>query len=155
MKAMTHDIFSLGVGLYLLAKAGTTTPFTFVLLFWLAVATNEVIDLLGHVRRGVRLVRSSRTHSIFTAPVIGAFFALISAEILRFATGLNVPTPPVVVALLGGAIACSHLLLDALTEKGVFLWRRRIALAHLSYDNPILNATFAALGVLLCVIALL
>ena len=40
-------------------------------------------------------------------------------------------------------------MLDAFTESGVYLWRRRIALAHLRYNNLILNGAFAVLGVLL------
>ncbi len=59
------------------------------------------------------------------------------------------------VAGLGIVLAYSHLLLDALTEGGVYLWRRRIALAHLRYNNLILNGAFAALGVLLVFAALL
>ena len=50
---------------------------------------------------------------------------------------------------LGTTLAYSHLLLDALTEGGVYLGRRRVALAHLRYNNLILNGAFATFGVLL------
>jgi len=46
-------------------------------------------------------------------------------------------------------------LLDVLTEGGVYLGRRRVALAHLRYDNVILNGAFAFIGVLLILAALI
>ena len=58
-------------------------------------------------------------------------------------------TTPLFVAGLGAVLAYSHILLDALTEGGVYIGRRRAALAHLRYDNLILNGTFTGLGVLL------
>ena len=46
-------------------------------------------------------------------------------------------------------LAYSHLLLDSLTQGEVHLGRRRVALAHLRYDNGVLNGAFAALGLLM------
>jgi hypothetical protein len=148
---MTHYAFSLGAGLYLAYHVGRPPTLTsLVLLVWLAFATNELIDVMGHTNRGGRPVRSFWTHSVFTAPVWGIAVALVSAYLLNAAAGQAMTVPQTLFAGgIGIIFACSHLLLDALTEGGVFLGRRRVALAHLRYDNPILNGTFTAVGVLL------
>jgi hypothetical protein len=151
LKAITHDVFSLGVALYLVHYVELPLTLSFlVLVVWLAFATNELIDALGHVTRGGRPVRSFWTHSVFSAPVWGMAAALVSARLLDIILGQAMTTSQALfVAGLGGILAYSHILLDALTEGGVYLGRRRVALAHLRYDNLILNGTFTGLGVLL------
>lgn len=52
-------------------------------------------------------------------------------------------------------VGMSHLLLDALTQGGVFFVGRRIAIAHFSYNNPILNYTFISIGLVLTFFGLL
>jgi hypothetical protein len=151
LKAITHDAFSFGVGLYLTFHVDQQPTLTLLLLVaWLAFATNELIDVMGHANRDGRPVRSFWTHSVFTAPVWGVAAALVSAYVLDAVLGQAMTTSQ---ALFAGAIgfvfAYSHLLLDALTEGGVYLGRRRVALAHLRYDNSILNGVFTALGVIL------
>jgi hypothetical protein len=148
---MTHYAFSLGAGLYLAYHVGQPPTLTsLVLLVWLAFATNELIDVMGHRTQDGRPVRSFWTHSVFSAPAWGLAAALASAYLLDGILGEAMTVPQ---ALFAGGIgivfACSHLLLDALTEGGVFLGRHRVALAHLRYDNPVLNGTFTAVGVLL------
>ena len=124
--------------------------FLLILVVWLAVATNEVIDVLGHVTQGGRPRRSFWTHSILTAPLWGMATAFPPVCILAIVFGQALTTPLALSSVsLGIAIAYSHLLLDVLTEGGVYLFRRRVAIAHLRYDNPVLNGAFIALGVLL------
>ncbi len=151
MKALTHDIFSLGVGLYLVLHVERSPSILYLLLVvWLAFVTNELIDVLGHVTRGDLPVRSFWTHSVFTAPAWGVAAAVTSVYLLDVMTGQALTaTQALFAAGLGTVLAYSHLLLDALTEGGVYLGRRRAALAHLRYDNLILNGAFAALGLLL------
>jgi hypothetical protein len=151
LKAITHDLFSGGVGLYLVFRIdGPSSPLYLLLTIWLAFATNEVIDALGHFTRGGIPVRSFWTHSIFTAPIWGIATAFVSVYLFDIITGQELTTSQAFfVAWLGMVLAYSHLLLDAFTEGGVYLGRRRVALAHLRYNNLILNGTFAALGVLL------
>ncbi|MDA4136456.1 MAG: DUF1286 domain-containing protein [Thaumarchaeota archaeon] len=151
MKAITHDAFSFGVSLYLAYHVDQSpTLALLILVVWLAFATNELIDVLGHVTKGGRPVRSFWTHSVFTAPLWGLAAALVSAYILDIIVGQAITTfQAVFIGGLGIVIAYSHLLLDALTEGGVYLGRRRVALAHFRYDNLILNGAFTALGVLL------
>ncbi len=151
MKAVTHDVFSLGLGLFLVYHVERSPgAFFLVLIFWLAFATNSIIDVLGHAERSGRPVRSIWTHSVLTAPIWGAASALASAYLIDIIFSQTMTAPQTFFAAgLGIMFAYSHLLLDALTEGGVYLARRRVALAHLRYDNPILNGAFAALGVLL------
>lgn len=151
LKSITHDVFSLGIGLYIVFRfvQPTTVPLL-LLAVWLAFATNELIDVLGHFKRGGMPVRSFWTHSVITAPVWGVAAAFVSAYLLDEILGQGMTfSQALFVGGLGIVFACSHLLLDALTEGGVYLGRRRLALAHMRYDNPILNGIFTALGVLL------
>lgn len=79
MKALTHDVFSLGVGSYLVFHLERLPVLPFLLLVvWLAFATNELIDVLGHFARGGIPVRTFWTHSVFTAPIWGIAAAIIS-----------------------------------------------------------------------------
>jgi len=151
MRALTHNIFSLGVGLFLLLRTERPPNILDVLLvLWLALATNWVIDVLGHTKRNGLSVRSFRTHSVILAPIWGIVIAVASAFLLGAGVGQEPSTPEAVyLAGLGAALAFSHLLPDALTEGGVFLGRRRIALAHLRNNNVIANGAFSVLGVLL------
>ena len=54
------------------------------------------------------------------------------------------------VSLLNGP---SHMLLDVFTERGIYVKRngkwKRFALAHFSYDNPIVNGLAILLGVIM------
>ena len=56
--------------------------------------------------------------------------------------------------IMGVLVSEEHLLLDSLTQAGVYSWRRRIAIAHFRYDNVALNLGFALLGILLIVVIL-
>jgi len=120
LKAITHDLFSVGVGLYLLVRIyGPSSPLYLLLAVWLAFITNRVIDGLGHSTRGGMSVRSFWTHSIFTAPVWGIAFAVASVYLLDVVIGQNMTASQTLFAAgLGAVLAYSHLLLDALTEGG-------------------------------------
>jgi hypothetical protein len=150
MKSVTHYVFSVGVGVYAASVVHLYLPVSLLLGAWLGVSTSFTIDAIGHSRRGDRKVRSWTTHSILTAPIWGALLGLLSvfvlyrlvqispgSELLAFSAGMGV---------LAGY---SHLVLDSLTEGGVFLGRSRLAIAHLRNNNLILNLVFAGLGILL------
>jgi hypothetical protein len=155
LKAITHDLFSLGVGLFLVFRLEGRPDYLYLFLtLWLAFAINEAIDVFGHFTRGGVAVRSFWTHSLFTAPIWGVVVAVASIYLLDIIAGRTITTSQALfVAWLGATLAYSHLLLDALTEGGVYLGRRRIAIAHLRYNNPALNGAFAAIGVLLALTA--
>jgi hypothetical protein len=150
LKAITHFLFSVGVGVFLLCRIEGPTLLYLALTVWLAFATNEAIDVLGHFKRGGMPIRSFWTHSVFTAPLWGVAVALVTVYFLDRIVDLGMPaSQAVLLYALSVVIAYSHLLLDALTEGGIFLGRRRVALTHFRYNNPIINGAFAALGILL------
>jgi hypothetical protein len=156
LKAVTHLAFSVGVGVFLVCRIEGPTLLYLALTAWLAFATNEAIDMLGHFSRGGTPVRSFWTHSVFTAPLWGILVALATVYFLDRVIGFGMPAlQALLLYALSVIIAYSHLLLDALTEGGIFLGKRRVALAHFRYNNPIVNGAFAALGVLLVIAAFL
>ena len=150
MKLVTHVVFGAGLGYAILASM----PGSFgalvdgVLAVALSYAVNYLIDVLGHGRRNGWSVRSPVTHSVFTAPLWGAAVGYL-VWLASASLGLSGPSlewPPVI---LGVVAACSHLLLDSMTEGGVYFTTRRIALAHFSNGNLLLNAAFVLSGIAL------
>jgi membrane-bound metal-dependent hydrolase YbcI (DUF457 family) len=143
---ITHIVFGMGTAVAL----GSSLPeeIRLPLAFALSLLVNLVIDELGHVTRRGFISRSPLTHSIFTAPVWGGAVGYLvwrgSLELGPGAQGLEWPF-----VLLGAAVAGSHLLLDSMTERGVFVFTHRFALAHFSSRNVILNGIFVVLGVAL------
>jgi hypothetical protein len=65
--------------------------------------------------------------------------------------------PPLLLEMtvLGVVAGLSHLLLDALTEGGIYYRGRRWAIAHWHYDNGAANGLFALLGILMFAAAFL
>jgi len=155
MKAVTHNLFSVGVEVYFVSVVRAFWPSSLLLGAWLAVSTGFVIDALGHSGREGMSVRSWATHSVLTAPLWGAFIGLSTPLV---ATSLLRVTPDVRLlgfsALLGVLAAYSHLLLDSLTEGGVFALRHRIAIAHFGNNNLVLNSAFSLFGIVLCLAGL-
>jgi hypothetical protein len=156
VKALTHDIFSTGVALYVFPIAYQMGHLPLVtdllLVVWLAFATNKVIDVVGHKSRGGYSIRSFWTHSIFTAPIWGITIVAVSLYLLDIIAGQAMTASQALFAAgIGVILAYSHLFLDSLTEGGVFFWRRRLALAHFRNNNQVLNGIFAMLGAALVV----
>lgn len=154
MKGITHVVFSLGLGLFVSSRLGFASLLDLAVVAWLALSVNVVIDVFGHgLGFGPNAgARSLVTHSVFTAPIWGGAVAAISLYILvRFATEPLGWLEIVFLFAMGLLMAYSHLFLDALTEGGVFWGRKRVALAHMRYNNLILNAAFLAIGALLVV----
>jgi len=139
---------------------------------WLAVASNALIDRVGHVvrwsyTRGAPYpARAWRTHSVYTAPIWGVIPAAVVAagagdpSYLGAAAGAPVPG---VWGFAGWAVGLgviasyTHLLLDSFTEAGVFAGRgRRVALAHLPSNSWWANlvATLGGLGLIFLTVSL-
>jgi hypothetical protein len=128
----------------------------FLLAAWLSLAINGLIDILGHTRMGDTPVRSFVTHSIFTAPVWGGLVGVASVLIPYSILKIDPNSALTFLALTTGVIvAYSHLFLDALTEAGVYFGRRRIAIAHFRYDNPLVNLASAMIGAALLIASFL
>jgi hypothetical protein len=151
MRSATHGFFSVGVGLFTASAIHLYLPLSLLLGAWLGACIGFVIDILGHSPRGNRQVRSWVTHSLVTAPLWGVLLGVATTFVLTN------PLPPMSMnpllelsIVLGIVAAYSHLLLDALTEGGVYgVGRRRVALAHFGNDNLLLNWSFILLGIVL------
>lgn len=146
---LTHVVFGAGA-----AAAMVATQPIYVGLYFavtLSLLVNPVLDWLGHFRRGPFVSRSPLTHSLLTAPVWGAgvgYFVWYGlSEYGRSGIGLAF------FVYAGVAVALAHLLLDALTEKGVFILDKRVALAHFRSGNRVLNGAFLVLGIGLILVA--
>ncbi len=152
MKLITHDIFAFGLSTYMLARVfGTGIATSVMLSLILSLATNRIIDA-GHIQKHAYPARSYITHSIFTAPIWGITIGIAVSSIALFAFHVDILFLGAVAGIL---IAYAHLLLDSLTENGVFLWRRRIALAHLRYDSIFANYLTIIAGLFFLVTAMI
>ena len=158
MKLITHNIFSIGLVLYVASYLTYLSVFTVILAVPATILTNFLIDKVGHDGAGGVPRRTWVTHSVVTAPLWGG---------LAWALTLIVPAalfgvfPPNLSRLgfflaLGVLSGWSHLFLDSLTEGGVYGFdRRRRALGHLPYDNRAMNLGCSALGFTLFFVALM
>jgi hypothetical protein len=144
--------------LYVLSLFGYLLLVMILLAIVATVFTNALIDSVGHTREGGIPRRTWVTHSIVTAPLWGAagwaFVLVVAAALVGvFPPGLFLLE---YFAWLGALAGWSHLLLDSVTEGGVFSFDgSRRALAHFAYDNWPLNVGFSVLGVALLFAALL
>lgn len=151
MKARTHYLFSTGAGLYILSSLGALSVEWGLLVLWLSLAVNFFIDAAGHSpNQDGHPSRTRFTHSVFTAPAWGGLFGATSGYAL-FAPGLAGAESSQLAlwAVAGALIALGHLFLDSLTQAGVYCCKQRIAIAHFSYNNFLLNAGFSLLGLIL------
>ncbi|MBI3022137.1 MAG: DUF1286 domain-containing protein [Thaumarchaeota archaeon] len=154
MKSLTHNLFSAGLGLYLVSRSGLPLLLELLLVAWLSLAINWVIDILGHKKSGGIPIRTFVTHSIFTAPLWGGLVGLATILVPQNVLSIHVSSTLTLLAITTSMmIACLHLLLDSLTEGGVYLGRRRIAIAHFSYNNPVLNLGFMIIGATLLIVS--
>ena len=151
MKLIAHDIFSLGLGTYVLVRLGAWIAASVILALLLSIAVNRVIDA-GHYQKNGHPTRSYLTHSIFTAPIWGLLVGLAISFIALFVFHVDLM---LLGAIAGTLAAFAHLFLDSLTEGGVFLWKGRIALAHFKYNNGLANGLAIMVGVLLLAAAVL
>ncbi len=136
---LTHIVFGAGVVVALLPSLPADVRFLSAGAS--SILVNFVIDAFGHSMHGDFVARSPLTHSVVAAPVWGGALGYV-----LWAAGAN---SGLVEASLEGAfvssgiaVAATHLLLDSLTERGVYLLTDRMALAHFRSDNGILNGLF-------------
>ncbi len=155
MKQITHYLFSVGLSFCVLSLFRSLNADSLLMVVWLSVSVNFIIDMLGHVSRNGTPSRSWVTHSVFTAPacggLVGGFTLAAISTLLAFRL---LWTSIAFWTTVGAIIAVSHLLLDSLTESGVFLTRKRMAFAHFSYNNQLLNLGFILAGICLAIVSL-
>ena len=144
---LTHTAFGAGVAAVLIPILPDLARLYIAITVSLLV--NPVIDGLGHLTRGPHIARSPLTHSIFTAPLWGGAVGYL------LWTGWRTLVGPVdgleeAMVVAGVVVAMAHLLLDSMTERGVYFLSGRIALAHFRSGNGALNVFFLLAGVGLC-----
>ncbi|EHP68183.1 Protein of unknown function (DUF1286) [Metallosphaera yellowstonensis MK1] len=147
MKLLTHYIFTTGF-LTLLSTPYLGFYVSLLLSSVISSLSNTLIDRLGHEVRGGFVRRTPTTHTLPRSVIWGL---LPSLPLFYFFHVLPI-------LLLGVLSGPSHMLLDIFTERGIYVKRggrwRRFALAHFSYDNPVINGTAILAGALLLYLAL-
>ena len=153
MKIKTHNIFNIGVLTYI--GAFLTVPlYSLISAILISFPANEVIDKYGHEKNGLGIpVRTYKTHSPIRAFVWGMLPAVIFFTIVyyfRNRFNLMIPYFILIQGLLSGEL---HLLLDLPTEGGIFINKKRFALGHFAYNNPLLNFLGIIIGLFLIYIS--
>ena len=156
MKIKTHDFFNIGV-LTLFGTFFTIPLYSLISAIIITLPANRIIDIYGHEKNGLGMpVRSYRTHSPLRALLWGFLPAAILFTIIYYLKGyypkFPLPTPYFILAqgLLSGQL---HLLLDLPTEGGIFINKKRFALGHFAYNNPLINLAGVLAGFLLIYLA--
>ncbi|MEL9990523.1 MAG: DUF1286 domain-containing protein [Thermoproteus sp.] len=147
MKLETHIIFSLGLVSFALHSLGAPPYKALTIAFIASLFGNYIIDKIGH--RGH--VRTPLTHTLPRSIA----WSLLSVPLAVLPFGLaSLPAALMAAALTGP----SHMLLDALTEEGIYVKRegkwRRWAIAHFRYNNFVANGIAALAGIIMLVASL-
>ena len=115
---------------------------------------NAVIDALGHERGFPR--RTPLTHTVPRSILWGSASAIpaIAMALLYY------PPAAGAAAIMDGLlVGPSHMLLDLVTEGGIYVKKRgkwrRVALAHIKYDDPLANGAAALAGIAMLAAALM
>ena len=146
MKMLTHIVFGAGSAMALLASYPYDVRL--VLALGTSLVVNFVIDVFGHTMHGHFVARSPLTHSVVTAPLWGGALGYILWEA---GTSFGIMGARLEAAFVGAGVvvALAHLLLDSLTERGVYFVTKCMALAHFGSGDDLLNGLFLALGIVL------
>nr|WP_011225227.1 DUF1286 domain-containing protein [Sulfolobus islandicus]CAG38270.1 hypothetical protein [Sulfolobus islandicus] len=156
MKLKTHYVFS--TGLLTLLSTLLTHQFYTSLIFSgiVSVLGNTLIDRAGHEIRNVYgreiIRRTPLTHTLPRSIFWGLIPALGLITFYYYMYG-HISEETLLLTLVSLLNGPSHMLLDMFTERGIYVKRngkwKRFALAHFSYDNPIVNGLAILLGVIM------
>lgn len=141
MKLSTHVIFSVGLVFFTSVKLFSSDLPTATVLAIFSLVMQYSIDALSHEKIGGYSRRTPLLHSPTGAFAISVVFTLAFFAIFR-----KIHMLPL--AMVANMIAAfSHLLLDSITERGIYLGGRRIVEKRmLSSSNPFLNVGFSLVG---------
>ncbi len=132
MRLLTHIVFTMGLVLYATGNA-------YAMVF--AVLAQVIIDVLGHTHSHGYVRRSWVTHD--------AVLSLITV-VLPMTLLTTYYVGNIVLSAYAMTLALySHLFLDWLTEGGIFIMRERVRGLGIPYNQPVANALFILLGILL------
>ena len=156
MLKITHMIFSSALILYVSRAVFNISLANSLLFAVFAGFMQYLIDALSHetvvAKGGVKIHRRTWfLHSPLGAIILAFAFALAIAFIM----GVNSYVEFTTIFLLMSLSSFSHLLLDMPTEKGIYLWKRRLWNKRLASSNDfLLNLSFMFLGFLLMTLAI-
>ena len=152
MKTRTHNIFTTGV-LTLTGALFIAPVYSFLSGAFISVISNNIIDKYGHEKNGFGMpVRTYRTHSPLRALFWGLLPALVLTLVVQYLRNSFIfPAPAYFYCITAQGFLAGelHLLLDLPTEGGIFINKKRVALGHFAYNNPLVNLAAAAAGFLL------
>ena len=169
MKLKTHNLFSIGV-LTAIGSLFINPADSLISAGILSITGNTIIDSFGHKMKVIRLpnnkkikkpIRTYKTHSSLRAliygflPAIALFFLavyLIHMTSIPYRFYKFIPRyAPYWVLLQGLFVGELHLLMDIITEGGIFVKKDgkfgRFALAHIKYDDIFWNTLFQIVGI--------
>ena len=159
MQLRTHVVFSIGLTTLIESTLGISN---IILILGsslvLSYLINFLIDALGHEEKNGFIRRSPRTHTMGRSFTLGLIISLLVALFLYYMTPIG-SYKALIIVLMGPVIGWSHMLLDALTENGIYVKRRgrwvRFALAHFKYNNIALNWLFIIIGIIMLIRSLI
>ncbi len=153
MKLLTHYVFSMGLLTLLLALGRNPFPESLFLALIMSVTGNLIIDGLGHEERRGYVRRTPLTHTIPRSIFWGALPGIAIIILLYYLSGRMIELIYVEIILSSLLMGPSHMILDIFTERGIFVKRRgrwvRLALAHFSYNDVLVNGAAMIMGLLM------
>jgi hypothetical protein len=115
----------------------------FLLQIGILSFVNVVIDFFGHsAYKGLR--RTPATHSPLSATVIGGVYGVVFFFVLPY---FGVVTNLLFMVLGGIVAAWTHLFLDSMTFSGIFVFKKRLAIAH--FKNGLIDVPFLIISFVL------
>jgi len=165
MLLRTHYVFSTGL-LTFLGSLITRDPFeALVFTGIVSVLANTLIDQLGHEMvwvEGKELPRRTPlTHTWFRSILWGSLVT-VAVTLLSYIALFNhyyyyndfQARELIALAIISGiVVGPSHMFLDALTEKGIYVKKDgrwvRFAVAHFKYNDPLANGLATLGGIML------
>jgi len=153
LKLLTHYVFSMGLLTLLLALGRNPFPESLFLALIMSVTGNLIIDGLGHEERRGYVRRTPLTHTIPRSIFWGALPGIAIIILLYYLSGRMIELIYVEIILSSLLMGPSHMILDIFTERGIFVKRRgrwvRLALAHFSYNDVLVNGAAMIMGLLM------
>ncbi len=141
MRLITHILFSI----FILLLTARFTHLVYLIQIVILSFVNIVIDSAGHSAfRGPN--RTPLTHSPLSATIVGGVYGLASYFILPI---FGIVTP--IIFMVGGGIvvAWSHLFLDSMTYNGIYVFKKRLALAH--FKNGLIDIPFVLISLIVII----
>ena len=154
MKLIAHYIFTIGLLVFIVRAFTSGAGYLYIAVFS-GFLVNFIIDKIGHEAHNGHPRRTFITHSIYTAPVWGAVVTALPVVVGAYALGEQGYIQPIsfsipFLVLLGVVAGYSHLLLDAVTEAGIYTKpHHRVAIAHIPYNSVVGNGFAILVGLAL------